>query len=370
MFIERIELFHVRMRLKAPFRTSFGVEQDRECILIQARAGGLEGWGECVASAFPGYSYETVQTAWHILSEFLVPAALAAPIESIEEFRRRVRHVRGHPMAKAGLEMALWELFAKAAGLPLAKFLGGGRERVQVGVSIGIQPTSAQMVEAVLAFRAQGYPRIKIKIMPGQDVEVARAVRAAIPGVPLQVDANSAYTLESAQVFELIDDLDLLLIEQPLGEDDLVDHSKLAPRLRTPLCLDESIHSLDHARWALELGACRIINIKAGRVSGLDEARRIHDYCYERGVPVWCGGMLETGIGRASNVAIAALPGFTLPGDISASDRYFVQDVTNEAFVLNPDGTLTVPDGPGLGVTVNREALEALTLDRLTLTGE
>ena len=265
-------------------------------------------------------------------------------------------------MAKAGLEMALWDLFSQAASQSLAAYLGGIRERVAVGVSVGIQPTLEQMVQAVLAFRAQGYPRIKIKIMPGYDVEVTQAVRAAMPGIPLQVDANSAYTLESAQVFEQLDDLGLLLIEQPLAEDDLVDHSKLARRLKTPLCLDESIHSLDHARWARELEACRIVNIKPGRVSGLYEARRIHDYCHEWGVPVWCGGMLETGIGRASNVAMAALPGFTLPGDISASDRYFEQDVIEEPFVLNPDGTLSVPTSPGLGVTVNEAILKRLTI--------
>ena len=363
MLIDEIELYHIKMRLKAPFRTSFGEEQDRECILVAAFSEGLIGWGECVASRFPGYSYETVKTAWHTLQDFMVPAVLSAPLAGIQDYVQRVKPVRGHPMAKAGMEMALWDLYSRAAGQPLARFMGGERDRVPVGVSVGIQPSIEQMVQTVLAFRDQGYPRIKIKIMPGRDLEVARAVREAIPGVPLQVDANSAYTLESALIFKQMDDLDLLLIEQPLGEDDLVDHSKLAPQLLTPLCLDESIHSLDHARWALELGACRIINIKPGRVSGLYEASRIHDYCFEQVVPVWCGGMLETGIGRAANVALATLPGFTLPGDISASDRYYEEDVTNEAFVLNSDGTLSVPNGPGLGVTVKNSALERFTLN-------
>ncbi|MBI4769369.1 MAG: o-succinylbenzoate synthase [Chloroflexi bacterium] len=369
MKIDRIELYHIKMRLKAPFRTSFGVEQDRECVLVVVYAEGGVGWGECVASRFPGYSYETVGTAWHVLRDFLIPVAMPAPLAGVEEFVGRVRPVRGHAMAKAGLEMALWDWFARQAGQPLARYLGGERERVSVGVSVGIQPSPERMVETVLAFRARGYPRIKIKIEPGRDLQVVRAVRAAIPGVPLQVDANSAYTLESAGVFRQMDDLDLLLIEQPLAEDDIIDHSRLAPQLRTPLCLDESIHSVDHARGALELGACRIINIKPGRVSGLYEARRIHDFCRAHGAPVWCGGMLETGIGRASNVAIASLPGFTLPGDISASDRYYEQDLTREAFALNPDGTLSVPEGPGLGVTVDPAALARFTLERASFGG-
>jgi O-succinylbenzoate synthase len=265
-------------------------------------------------------------------------------------------------MAKAGLQAALYDLLAKAQGISLQAMLGGKRERVKVGVSVGIQPTTDALVERVRAYLDDGYPRIKIKIKPGRDVLDTRAVRKAFPNVLLQVDANSAYTLAEAGTIKEMDDLNLLLIEQPLWEDDIFDHAKLQPQLRTAICLDESILSARHARWAHELGACRIINVKPGRVGGLREAIRIHDYCAEHDIPVWCGGMLETGIGRAANVALASLPNFKLPGDISATKRYWKEDIVEEEFVLNSDGTLTVPTGPGLGVTVHEELLERVTL--------
>ncbi len=364
MKIEQIELRHLVMRLTAPFETSFGVEQDRACIIVAMRAGGFTGYGECVAAAEPGYSYETATTAWHILSDFLVPAVLGQELTDIPSFIAHYARVRGNPLAKAGLEMAAWDVLGQAQNRSLAQMLGGVRDRVEVGVSVGIQPTTAALVERVGRYIGEGYARIKIKIKPGRDLADARAVRAAFPNIRLQVDANSAYQLADARLFQQMDDLNLLLIEQPLGEDDIYDHSKLQPQLRTPICLDESILSADHARAAIELGACRIINIKAARVSGLFEGKKVHDLCRERGVPVWCGGMLETNIGRASNLALASLPGFTLPGDVSATSRYYAQDIADPLFVLNPDSTLSVPTGPGLGMQVNQQNLERFTVKR------
>jgi len=365
--IEQIELYHVIMRLVSPFETSFGVEQDRACIIVAMRADGLTGYGECAASTAPGYSYETTETAWHILRDFIAPAVLGQELTDIPGLRANYRRVRGHPLAKAGLEMAAWDLLGQAQGVSLAHLLGGARDRVEVGVSIGIQPTSGALVERVGRYIAEGYARIKIKIKPGRDLADAHAVRAAFPHIRLQVDANSAYRLTDAPLFRQMDDLNLLLIEQPLAEDDIYDHSQLQPQLKTPICLDESILSVDHARAAIELGACRIINIKAGRVGGLFEAKRIHDLCHERGVPVWCGGMLETNIGRASNVALASLAGFTLPGDISASSRYYAEDIADPPFILNPDSTISVPVAPGLGVRVNQKNLNKFTVKREVL---
>lgn len=357
MIIGHVTLYHLRMSLVAPFETSFGRISDRECILIEVRSEGLSGWGECVADRDPGYAYETVGTAWHILQAFIVPAILGQDIAGPADFQARVSRVRGHPMAKAGVELALWDLLGKREGRSLRDLLGGTRDRADVGVSVGLQASPEALVETVDRYLAQGYGRIKIKIKPSRDVADATAVRRAFPTIRLQVDANSAYTLASAAALRPLDDLDLLLIEQPLAEDDMWDHSKLQAQFRTPICLDESILSARHARQALEMGACRVINIKAGRVGGLSQAVAIHDLCSAAGVPVWCGGMLETGVGRAGNLALASLPGFTLPGDISATDRYYRQDITQERFVLNPDSTITVPTGPGLGVTVDKGAV-------------
>jgi O-succinylbenzoate synthase len=261
--------------------------------------------------------------------------------------------VRGHNMAKAALEMACWDLFARCRGMSLASLLGGARDRVQVGVSIGIQATPAALVDTVGRFLSDGYRRIKLKVAPGSDVDFVEAVRDAYPQAVLQVDANSAYSLTDTPTFRDMDRLDLLLIEQPLGPDDIVDHAQLQRELNTPICLDESIHSPDDARHALDLGSCRIINIKPGRVGGHLQSRAIHDLCLARQAPVWCGGMLETNVGRAHNVALAALPGFSLPGDISASARYYERDIAQPDFVLNEDSTITVPDGPGIGVNLN-----------------
>jgi O-succinylbenzoate synthase len=362
MKIEQIELRHITMPLKSAFTTSFGTETDRPCIIVTVRAGGITGYGECVAGDGPWYSYETIGTAWHVLSEFLVPMALGAAWENPEEVWPAFAHVRGHNMAKAALEMACWDLAAKASGISLSRMLGGERDRVEVGVSVGIQHSPDALVHTVDGYVAEGYRRVKLKIAPGQDREYVRAVRATFPDIRLQVDANSAYQLQDAGIFQDMDDLGLLLIEQPLSNDDIIDHAVLQRELRTPICLDESIHSPDDARHALELGSCRVINIKPGRVGGLLQTRIIHDICRARQIPVWCGGMLETNIGRAHNVAAATLPGFTLPGDISASARYYHSDVAAPEFVLNSDSTLSVPEGPGIGVEVDHSALERATV--------
>jgi o-succinylbenzoate synthase len=370
MKIESITLHHISMPLVAPFETSFGRETDRQCVLITLRADGLVGYGECVATRDPGYNYETAGTAWHILKDFVAPLILGQDLRDAEDFQERVEGIRGHHLAKAGVEMALWDLLGKRAGKSLSEMIGGTRARVDVGVSIGIQESASALVRTVESYLADGYGRVKIKIKPGREIEETSAVRRAYPDLRLQVDANSAYTLETADALKSLDDLDLLLIEQPLYEDDIWDHRKLQAQLKTPVCLDESILSPRHARYALEMEACKVINIKPARVAGLSQGIMIHDYCRTQNVPVWCGGMLETGVGRASNLAIASLPGFVLPGDISASDRYYQRDITNERFVLNEDSTITVPNGPGLGVTIDEESLKQFTLSEMFLKSE
>lgn len=369
MKIDHVILHHLRMHLRTPFETSFGRVLARDCILLEVAAGGLVGYGECVADRDPGYSYETAGTAWHILRDFLIPALLGQEIETAQQLQDALRQVRGHPMAKAGLEMAFWDLEGKASGRSLKDLLGGVLDKVEVGVSVGIHETPADLLRTVEGYLVQGYRRIKIKIKPGRDLADARVIRQAFPELRLQVDANSAYRLEQAQMLKPLDELELLLIEQPLDEDDIWDHSQLQKEFRTPICLDESILSARHARQALEMQACRIINIKAGRVGGLSEAVAIHDLCRKQSIPVWCGGMLETGVGRASNLALASLPGFSLPGDISASNRYYQADITHQEFSLNPDSTIDVPASPGLGITVDRERLSRFELAELKLPG-
>ena len=370
MKIESITLHHISMPLVAPFETSFGRETDRQCVLITLQAEGLIGYGECVATRDPGYNYETTGTAWHILKDFIAPLILNQDLTDAQDFQQRVEGIRGHHLAKAGVEMALWDLLGKRDGKSLKEMFGGSQDRVEVGVSIGIQESASALVRTVQSYLEKGYRRVKIKIKPGREVEETSAVRRAYPDLRLQVDANSAYTLENANTLKPLDDLDLLLIEQPLYEDDIWDHRRLQADFKTPICLDESVISPRHARYALEMEACKIINIKPARVAGLSQGILIHDYCRSRSVPVWCGGMLETGVGRASNLAIASLPGFVLPGDISASDRYYRRDITNERFVLNDDSTIDVPDGPGLGVTIDKEALKQFTLSEMFLKAE
>lgn len=367
MKIDSLVLHHIELPLIVPFETSFGRETMRPCILVELRSDGLTGWGECVAGSGPWYSYETIGTAWHILSEVLAPLVLGQQIGGPADLVERFERVRGHAMARAAVEAACWDLLAQERGAPLAALLGGARERVAVGVSVGIEPSVPALLERVGGYLAEGYGRVKLKIKPGWDLEPARAVRERWPDLALQVDANSAFTLDHAPIFRELDGLGLLLIEQPLHHEDMVDHAKLQAQLQTPICLDESIHSPEHARWALDIDACRVINIKVGRVGGLSAARAIHDLCAARGVPVWCGGMLETNVGRAANIAIASLPNFTLPGDISASDRYYARDVAEPNFTLDPGSTIAVPREAGTGVTVVAERLAEARLRRLAL---
>ena len=351
------------MELVSPFVTSMGTEYDEEHIIIRIDSNSITGWGECVAEGTPFYSYETVQTAWHILQDFLIPSIIGKEISSVgEAIALTNTKVRGHRMAKAGLEAALWDLFAKSKGISLSKILGGARNKIDVGVSIGIQPSESELIKKVGDYLKEGYKRIKIKISPGRDIQYVRALRKEYPDILLQVDANSAYKLENISLFKEMDNYDLLLIEQPLGYEDIYDHSKLQRELKTPISLDESIHSLDDTRAAIELGSCRIINIKPGRVGGFTESKLIHDYCVSENIPVWHGGMLESGIGRAGNVALASLPNFTLPGDISASKRYYKEDIVEPEFLVNPDGTMDVPINPGIGVEVNLKRLDKVTV--------
>ena len=365
MKIETITLHHISMPLIAPFETSFGRETDRECIIIEIHSEGLVGWGECVASYNPGYSYETTGTAMPTLKDFIIPLILGKDIKDALDFQSRMESIRGHHLAKAGVEMGLWDLIGKREGKSLKQLFGGVRDKVEMGVSVGIQDSPEKLVETVTGFVNSGYARVKLKIKPGKDVTYAQAIRKAFPNIRLQVDANSAYSMNDADSLKPLDDLNLLLIEQPLFEDDIWDHHKFQEKFKTPVCLDESIVSPRHARYAIEMKACRIINIKAGRLGGLSQGIQTHDLAQQNGMPVWCGGMLETGIGRASNLALSSMPNFSLPGDVSASDRYYKRDITHERFVLNADSTIDVPNKPGLGVTVDEDALTSYTLAKV-----
>jgi len=359
MKLSSVEMRRIRLPLVAPFETSFGVQTERDILLLKAITSEGEGWGECVAGEEPTYSSEYVDGCQHVLIHHLLPRLLARPAIQAEDVASLLRPVHGHQMAKSAIEMALLDAQLRARGESFAAYFGASRPAVDCGVSVGIHKTIPELLETVGEYIEQGYRRIKLKIKPGWDVEPVRAVRERFGGVPLQVDANTAYSVSDAELLARLDPFDLLLIEQPLPEDQVLAHAQLAKAVRTPICLDESIHSAQAAADAIELGACRIINIKPGRVGGYLEARRIHDLCAERGLPVWMGGMLETGIGRAGNVAMAAMPNFTLPGDTSASDRYFHRDIT-APFVLR-EGRLDVPAGPGLGVEVDYEFLDSIT---------
>ncbi|MFK4835527.1 o-succinylbenzoate synthase [Microbacterium sp. ZW T2_14] len=365
--LEGFELRVLHLPLVAPFTTSFGTETVREVILVRALTGDGSGWGEIVTQADPLYSSEYTQGAWDVALRFLVPALLDRGSVAPQDVAGALEPFKGHRMAKAGLELAVLDAALRAEGRSFGEYVGAVRDRVPSGVSVGIQRDSATLVETVRGYLDEGYVRIKIKIKPGRDVADTAAVRDAFGTIPLQVDANSAYTLADADTLAELDRFDLLLIEQPLQEDDLVDHATLARRLRTPVCLDESVVSDKAAADALALGSASVINIKAGRVGGYLEAVRIHDRCLAAGVPVWCGGMLETGIGRAANAALAALPGFTLPGDVSASSRFYTRDIVTEPAVLD-DGHVRVPTGHGLGVEIDPVALDDFTVARETLT--
>jgi O-succinylbenzoate synthase len=351
-----VELIRVRLPFVRPFRTSFGTESEKEAILVRAVGpDGLEGWGECVAMAAPRYSGEWTEGAWLVLRDFLVPAVLAG----------RDAGIRGHPMARAALATAVLDCELRRLGTSLATHLGGVRDRVECGVSLGIEDQIETLLEQVSRFVGDGYKRIKLKIEPDRDVEVVREVRTAYPHISLTVDANAAYRIEHAARLRQLDEFGLDYVEQPLGEDDLLGHADLGRQMDTPICLDETITSATVAGEAIRLEACRVINIKPGRVGGIREAVRIHDLAQAEGIPVWCGGMLETGIGRAANLAVASLPNFQLPGDTSGSDRYFRRDLT-EPFVVDTDGTMAVPDAPGIGVDPLPDALKEFTVQRET----
>lgn len=369
MRIERIELRRIKLPFVTPFETSGWRETANHAVIVRLEAEGAAGWGEAPVGSGPWYNEETQDTAWVIGRAILAPILLEANLRRPEDVDALFARVRGNRMARAAFEFAAWDLFGRLEGRSLRAMLGGVRERVEVGVSVGVQPDIDTLLRVVGEYLAAGYRRVKLKIKPGWDIEPTRAVRETWPNLRLQVDANSAYSLEHADHLAQLDAFDLLLIEQPLGHDDIVDHARLQRRLHTPICLDESIVSPDHARWAIELQACKVINIKPSRVGGLTAARRIHDMAAEAGLPVWCGGMLETGIGRATNVALASLPNFTLPGDISASARYFRRDVVHNPFTLNPDSTLSVPDLSGSGAEVDEAFLDQVTLERIVLPG-
>lgn len=358
--LEAIELRRIAVPMKTPFRTSFGTQQDRDILLLKAITSEGEGWGECVAMASPIYSSEYIDGAQQVIKSFLAPLLFAEPSITAARVAEVLTSIKGHRMAKAAVEMAILDAELRAAGRSFARFLGGVSDLVDTGVSVGIHDDISELLDTVAGYVEEGYMRIKLKIEPGTDIEHVRAVREKFgPDLLLQVDANTAYKLSDAQHLAQLDEYNLLLIEQPLPEEEVRAHAELASKLSTPICLDESITSTQAAADAIALGACSIINIKAGRVGGYLEARSIHDLCAGLGVPVWCGGMLETGVGRAANVALASLPNFTLPGDTSASGRYWETDIT-EPFVLE-DGRIRVPTGPGLGVEPIPEILEEVT---------
>lgn len=361
MKIKELTLREIHMKLVAPFETSMDRVDSRRVLLVEANVDGVTGWGECVAGEDPFYSPETVATAWMVLREHLWPVVKERNFESAAEIWGLLAHVRGHNMAKASLEAAVWDAEAKQKNAPLWKLLGGTRTEIASGVSVGLKASLEELVSAVRTEIDAGYQRIKIKIKPGKDIALVQRLRQEFPGTKLMVDANSAYRLHDWPLLKQLESFYLMMIEQPLGWDDLFSHIELQKKLETPICLDECIHSEEHALAAVTMGACKIINIKLGRVGGFTQAKRIHDICQHHGVPVWCGGMLETGIGRAHNIALCTLPNFTLPGDVTASKRYWHEDIIEPEVVVSARGTITVPQGPGSGFEPRRERIEKLT---------
>ena len=367
--LERIELREIELPLKSPFETSFGRTTRRRVLIVRVfNQDGASGYGECVARENPFFNHETIDTAWLITTNHVIPLLKAARVETAVQVNDLLAPIRENRMAKAGVEAAIWDLQAKLAGEPLWQHIGGTRDKIDCGVSIGLQSSTEALLDKVNSEVESGYQRIKIKIKPGKDLKLVEAVRRKFPAITLSVDANSAYRIETdVALLKGLDDYNLLMMEQPLTPGDLLDHSKLQRELRTPICLDESIVCLTNARHAHELDACRIINIKLGRVGGYTEARGIQAFAQEHGMPVWCGGMLETGIGRAHNIALSTLPGFTLPGDVSASARYWDEDVIEPPVTVSAKGTIKAPKGPGIGFEVNEARIEALTVRRETV---
>jgi o-succinylbenzoate synthase len=362
--IDRLELRLLKLPLVHFFETSFGRIYDKHFIVVTLDGGGARAYGECVAEQDPYYSAETTETAWHIITEFIAPRVVGVEFAHPRDVFGALKAIRGHNMAKAAVEMAAWDLFARQQGAPLCDVLGGVRDRIASGVSVGIQDSLGQLAEKVERELAAGYRRIKIKIKPGWDLDAVASLRERFGPIPLMVDANAAYAIADADHLARLDAFDLMMIEQPLDYDDVADHARLQRRMKTPICLDESIKSVAVAETAVAAGACRIINIKPGRVGGFGESIRLHDACAAHRIPVWHGGMLESGIGRAANIHLSTLPNFTLPGDVAASKRYFVPDLIDPPIEVAADGTIAVPRGPGLGVTVVEARLDAATLRR------
>jgi len=362
MNIELIAIRELKMRLKAPFETSFGVTHNRRILLVEVVADGVSGWGEVTTGETPSYNPETTDTAWHVISDFIAPLLTGKSIASAADVASLLAGIRGHEMAKAGVENALWDIEAQQKRLPLAKLVGGSWDEIRCGVSLGIRENPEALVKKVAEEVGNGYQRIKLKIKPGKDLEYVAAVRKEFPETQLSVDANSAYTLEDTEHLQKLDAFHLLMIEQPLRWDDIHSHAKLQKQIETAICLDECINSVNDAQAAIESGACRIINIKLGRVGGHSSARKVHDMCWQNNIPVWCGGMLEAGVGRAHNIAMSTLPNFTLPGDVSASARYWDEDIIDPEVEVTPQGTIRVPTTPGLGYKVKRELVEKLTV--------
>ena len=368
MKVERITLRHVKMPLVHFFQTSFGRTYERDMILVEAAAEGVSGWGEITCGENPFYNEEWTLSAWSIAKDYVAPRLVGHALASAAEAGARSEHIRGHFMARGGVEAAVWDLEARLHNVSLAKHIGGGtRNEIPCGVSIGIQDTVEQLLKKIETEVNAGYQRIKMKIAPGWDVEVIREVRAAFPSIKLMADANSAYTLGDIDHLKRLDEFHLMMIEQPLAHDEIIDHVKLQAALQTPICLDECIRSAHHARQAIEMRACRIINIKLGRVGGFAEAKRVHDVCQKHNIPVWCGGMLESGIGRAHNIALSSLPNFVLPGDVSASQRYWKRDVIDPWVEVSPAGTITVPEGPGFGYNIDHAFLRSIQVREETV---
>ncbi len=364
MKIESITLREIRMKLKSPFETSFGTVQDRRILLVEVVVDGTSGWGEVTAGETPAYNAETTDTAWHVISDFIAPSLIGQSVSETSELPRLMAQIRGHEMAKSGVENAMWDAEAQLKGVPLHRLLGGTMEEIACGVSLGIRENPESLVKRVEEELRSGYQRIKLKIKPGKDYEFVAAVRKEFPSIRLSVDANSAYSLDDAPQLKRLDDFGLLMMEQPLNWDDIHAHSKLQAQIQTAMCLDECIHNTRHALTAIELKSCRIINIKLGRVSGHTEARLIEQACRTHGVPVWCGGMLESGIGRAHNIAMSTLPGFSLPGDVSASQRYWSEDIIEPPVEVTEKGTIRAAETPGLGYAVRRDRIEKITTRR------
>jgi o-succinylbenzoate synthase len=363
MKLDRIALRQIRIPLVHFFETSFSRTYNRDIVLVEVSGGGVTGWGEVTAGENPFYNEEWTESAWSILRDFAAPRVLGKDLASAADVFPLTAHIRGHFMARGGLEAAVWDLEARQKGLPLWKHIGAGaRREIPCGVSIGIQDSVEQLFEKIETELAAGYQRIKMKIKPGWDVDVVRRVRERFPSIKLMADANSAYTLADTDRLKQLDDFYLMMIEQPLAHDDIADHATLQRHLTTPICLDECIRTARHAEQAIELRACGIINIKLGRVGGFREARRIHDIAQTAGIPVWCGGMLEAGIGRAHNVALASLPNFVLPGDVSASKRYWKRDIIQPEVETTPKGTIALRDGPGFGYELDRDLIRSITV--------